>query len=165
MKNKNINMLIVALLLAGLMAVMLIFFLEDAHDSFEEDIKIDQDGVLESTLAVRNLHLIPAQSREYKVNLVCKASGGYFVSLDYVEDKDGGMKEFVVVTVSCNGKLIYNGSLKTLLDTDLVLEFEEELYSDTPAVIVFNYSMPYEIGNEAQGTYADFDIKLNINKS
>ena len=165
MKNKNINMLIVALLLAGLMAVMLMFFLEDAHDRFEEDVKLESDGITESVLSVRNLQLVPTQTSEYKVNLMCRASGDYFIYLDYNESVDGGMKSFVVVSVTCNGELIYNGSLKDLLDTDIVVEFEETLFEDEYTVIIFQYHMPYETGNEAQGTYSDFDINLTIKKS
>ena len=54
---------------------------------------------------------------------------------------------------------------KELLDTDLIIEFEETLEADEPRVITFRYEMPYETGDEAQGTYADFNIKLTINKS
>ena len=165
MKNKSINMLIVALLMAGVMAVMLFVFIEDAHDKFEENITVDANGVTETLLEVRDLQLIPTQKSEYSVNLVCAASGDYYVYLDYIEEKDGGMKPFVVVNVSCDGKELYSGRLEELLDTDLVIEFEEKLEADEPRVITFVYEMPYETGNEAQGTYADFDIKLTINKS
>lgn len=165
MKNKNINMLIVALLMAGIMAVMLFVFIDGAHDEFGENITVDANGATETVLEVRDLQLIPAQKSEYSVNLVCEASGDYYVYLDYLEEKDGGMKPFVLVTVSCDGKELYKGGLKELLDTDLIIEFEETLEADEPRVITFRYEMPYETGDEAQGTYADFNIKLTINKS
>jgi hypothetical protein len=165
MKNKNINMLIVALIMAGLMAFMLAVFIEDTHDKFQEKITVDADGVTETTLEVRDLALIPTQKSEYSVNLVCAASGGYFVYLDFTEEKDGGMKPFVVVTVSCDGKQVYSGRLNELLDSDYIIEFEAELEAKEPRVISFKYEMPYETGNEAQGTYADFNIKLTIKKN
>lgn len=164
MKNRNINILIVALILAGIMAFMLAVFIEDAHDKFEENITVDAGGVTETTLEVRDLRLIPTQKSEYSVNLVCAASGDYNVYLDYVEKKDGGMKPFVTVTVSCDGNQIYRGGLSELLDNDIIIEFEETLEAKEPRVITFIYEMPYETGNEAQGTYSDFNIKLTISK-
>ncbi len=165
MKKSSINILIVALILSGLMAIALFFFLENTKEDFPEKITVSENGVTESLLPITDLRLKPTDTKEYSVNLVCDASGDYLVSLDYVEKLDRGMKSFVVVTVSCDGEIIYYGSLTALLDTDLVLEFERTLSADDPTVINFKYHMPREIGNEAQGTYSDFNIKLTIKKS
>ena len=165
MKNKSINMLIVGLILLGLMAVMLIVFIEKAHDDFEKNITVNSDGVTESVLSVRNLKLTPTQKSEYSINLVCDASGSYHVSLVYEEKTDGGMKEFVNVLVKYDEKIAYEGTLGALLDGHETIEFESELKSDDPVVITICYEMPYTVGNEAQGTYADFDICLKIEKS
>ena len=165
MKNRSINILIVALLLAAVMSVMLIVFIEEAHNNFEKNITVEANGVTESVIPVRDLQLVPTEKKEYSVNLVCEASGGYFVFLDFVEKKDGGMKPFVVVTVSCDGELVYKGSLAELLDTDKIVEFVSTLEADDPSVITFEYQMPRETGNEAQGTYSDFDVKLSIKKN
>ena len=167
MKSRNANIIIVALLMIAMMAVMLIVLIEKAHEDFPKDITVDSDGETESILPVRDLTLHPTESREYNVNLFCLASGSYYIYLDYGETVDGGLKEFVDVTVSCGDDIIYEGGLAELLDTDIVLDFEGELRSkdEPPLVLSFKYEMPAAVGNEAQGTYSDFDINLKIKKS
>ncbi len=144
---------------------MLITFLGKAKEDFPENITVSEDGVTESILAVRDLKLCPTESKEYSVNLVCAASGSYHISLDYEEKKNGGMKPFVDVTVKFNGEVVYEGELAALLDSGELIQFEGELHAEEPLVVSICYLMPYDVGNEAQGTYADFDIHLKIEKS
>lgn len=165
MKNKNINMLIVGLLLLGLMAVMLIVFVGKAKEDFPKNITVSESGVTESILSVRDLKLNPTESKEYSINLVCAASGSYHIYLDYEEKKDGGMKPFVNVSIKFDNELVYEGGLAALLDGGVVIQFEGELNSNEPLVVSICYLMPYNVGNEAQRTYADFDIHLRIEKS
>lgn len=165
MKNKSVNILIFSLLLLGIMAVMLIVFIDKAHDDFKEDIKVSADGVTEETLTVRELKLNPTEKKEYEIRLTCQASGSFYIFLDYEESDDGGMKPYVDVTVRCSDTVVYEGKLSELLDNDKIIEFEETLDSTEPLPVTICYEMPYYVGNEAQGTYADFDIHLKIEKS
>ena len=165
MKNRSVNILIASFVLIGIFAVMLIVFIDYAKDNFGNNITVSSEGVTESTLSVRNLRLNPSESKEYSINLVCEASGGFDVTLDFVEKADGGMKPFVNVTVKCDGELLYEGSLTALLDGDEVIVFEAELHATEPRVISICYSMPRSIGNEAQGTYSDFDLYLKVKKN
>ena len=168
MKNRSVNILIVALLLLALMSVMILVFLEKAHDDFPKDITVVEDGVTESLLPIRDLKLNPTESKEYSVNLYCAASGSYYIYLDYEETEDGGMKHFVDVTVKANDTVVYEGKLDKLIDDpNEIIQFEGELNakSKDPFVISITYLMPREIGNEAQGTYSDFDIHLTIKKT
>ena len=164
MKNRSLNILITALCLVGIMAVILAVFIEHVHEEFEEKITVSAEGVTETVLPVRDLKLNPTESKEYSVNLVCAASGSYNVFLDYVELEDGGMKPFVNVTVKADGAVVYEGGLAALLDGNEVVQFESNLFAVKPCVITICYLMPYEIGNEAQGTYANFDVHLKIVK-
>ena len=164
MKNKNINMLIIALLLLGSIAFSLIAFLTKVKEDFQENITVSESGVTEKAVKVRNLSLNPTDSREYSINLVCEASGKYLVSIEYDEKDDGGMKEFVNVTIKANDDMVYEGTLIDLIDNAPTVEFEGELYAKDPVVITINYAMPYEVGNEAEGTSADFDVIVKIAK-
>ena len=165
MKNKNINMLMVSFLLLGILSIVLMVFLSDAQEKFEEDITVSANGVTEKILSVRELKLVPTDSKKYTVNLLCRASGGYGISLDFIEKADGGMKPFVNVSVKCDGLTVYKGKLSDLLDSAKVIEFDGELKADEPLKITVAYEMPGEVGNEAQGSYADFDIRLKIEKN
>lgn len=164
MKNRSINMLIVAFCALACMAVALIFFIGYAHERFEDGITVTENGVTESVMEVRDLVLTPTAKKEYHVNLYCEATGGYNISLDYREKHDGGMKNFVVVKVSLGDKQVYEGMLSELLDEDITIDFPGELHADDPLTLTFSYEMPREIGNEAQGTSADFDIVIKIKK-
>ena len=165
MKNKSINMLIVAFLLIALTAVMLIVFLDTSKDEFPKKITVSENGVTESVLPTRDLRLNPTESREYCVNLICAASGKYEITLDYEEKLDGGMKPFIEVTVKADGKTVYEGGLLELLDSDKTISFEGELHEKKPLPITISYHMPRDVGNEAQRTYSDFNVHLKIKKA
>ena len=164
MKTKSLNILIVAFCLLGIIAIMLIAFLEQAHEDFPNNITVSSEGTTETVLEVRDLQLTPTEKKEYAVNLVCDASGDYDISLDYQETRDGGMKPFVNVMVKCADTVVYEGKLSDLLDGSAVVEFAGTLEAKDPLVVTISYEMPYEIGNEAQGTSADFDVVLKIEK-
>ena len=157
-------MLIISLLVIGIMATLLIVFLADAKEKFPKEITVEENGVTESILPIRDLMLNPTESREYSVNLFCRASGGYYIFLDFEETEDGGMKPFVDVAVKVDGELLYEGKLDALLAPDAAV-IEAELYADEPRVFAVTYTMPRDVGNEAQGTYSDFDLTLKIKKN
>ena len=165
MKNRSINMLIVATIVLTGMAIMLLLFLDDAHNTFEGDITVNEYGVTETVIPIRDLTLTPGDQKDYDVNVYCKATGSYHVSIDVIEDKDGGMKKFVNVKILSDGAQIYEGALTELIDDDLIIIFDAELDDSRPTVLTFIYEMPLDTGNEAQGTFSDFDIQVNIKKN
>ena len=165
MTKRSFHILIVSFLLLALMAVVLMIFLAKAKEDFPKNITVSENGVTETLLPMRNLSLMPGESKEYTVNLICDATGSYYIYVDFDEKIDGGMKEFVDVYISANGELIYVGTLFDMLDNDTVVETLGELDEEEPFEITIQYTMPQEIGNEAQGSYADFDVHVKIKKS
>ena len=164
MNKKTLNILIVALLVLGAMACMLIAFTANAREDFPESVKVKRNGETQEVFAVRDLKLTPSESKEYEIDLVCDASGAYDIALEYQEQHDGGMKRYVDVTVQANGETVYEGKLAKLLDGGEKIELQGTLYAQEPLVLKIIYTMPYETGNEAQGTSADFDLCLKIQK-
>lgn len=165
MKNKSINMLIVAFVLIAIFSITLTVYIFQAREDFDDDITVSESGVTEAIFKERSLKLVPTEKKELDVNLFCKASGEYHVTIDFIEAADGDMKHFVNVSVLCNGESVYEGNLAKLLDDpDEKVLFDSELYSKDPTVVTIRYEMPYETGNEAQGTTADFDVRFTINK-
>ncbi len=173
MTKRNIAILSVAMLLLTLIAIMLLFLLNRAHENFDDDVTVTVNSVTTSVVPVRNLHLYPGVSKEYKINLLCEASGRYDIFLDYEEVFNGGMKHFVNVSVMCEGKegVIYKGPLTELLhedengDENIIITLDGYLDAKDPLEIKIIYEMPASIGNEAQGTSADFNINLSIKKN
>ena len=163
-KNRSLNMLIVGMLVLCALSVTLAVFLYEAHEEFDDRIVVNEDGVTESIIPVRDLMLVPTETKEYSVDFFCAASGTYEFDVSYVETEDGGMKSFVNVTLTFDDEVIYHGPLAELLDTDKVIEFDGYLNDDDPVRVLFAYEMPYEIGNEAQGTWSDFNIVFAIKK-
>lgn len=163
-KNRSLNMLIVGILLLCAISIVLAVFLYEAHGEFDDRIVVTEDGVTETIVPVRDLMLVPTETKEYSVDFYCAASGTYEFDVSYNEIEDGGMKNFVNVTLTFDDEAIYQGPLAELLDTDKVIEFDGYLNDDDPVRVLFSYEMPYEIGNEAQGTWSDFNILFAIKK-
>ena len=164
MKNRSVNILIVALLLLAALSVTIIVFLNDAHEKFPESITVSEDGVTEKIGKVRDLKLIPTASKEYSVDFFCAASGEYEFEIEYDEIEDGGMKSFVNVTITFDDEKIYEGSLASLLDSDTTVGFDGDLHETEPTTVVFSYEMPYDVENDAQGTWSDFNIIFSVKK-
>lgn len=164
MKDKSFYILITSILLLCVMSLMLIVFLNRADEKFEGSITATENGITETLIPVRDLVLSPGISKEYDVNLICEASGVYFVHLDLQENHDGGMKEFVNVVIEFDGEKVHEGPLTELLDDGLVVETTATLEAEEPVLITFRYSMPVTIGNEAQGTTSEFDVHVIIEK-
>ena len=164
MKNRSLNMLIVAMVILAAFSVAIAMFLYDAHEEFDDRIEVSENGVTQQTMKMRNLKLVPTESKEYFVDFYCAASGTYEFDVQYEETADGGMKNFVNVAVTFDDEVIYRGTLAELLDADTVIEFDGYLNDDEPVRVLFSYEMPYETGNEAQGTWSDFNINFEIKK-
>ena len=165
MKSKTFGIFVTAFVVLMAISITLVVFIEYAKEVFPENITVQSEGVTETILPIRDLRLNPSESKDYSINLVCEATGSYLVTLDFLETVDGGMKEFVDVSVTVGGALTYSGRLSELIAGEARAEFETELSATEPVVITVHYEMPREIGNEAQGTYADFDVRLAIKKT
>ena len=164
MNKKTVFIIISALLMLGLMASMLLMLMMKAHVNFPKNIKVREDGVTEDVFAIRDLQLCPTESKEYEIDLFCDASGDYNITMAYGERKQGTMKHYVDVVVKANGETVYQGKLSKLIDGKEIVSFDGTLLAEHPLTVTVTYTMPYETGNEAQGTSADFDIHLKIQK-
>ena len=164
MNKKTVFIIISALLMLGLMASMLLMLMMKAHENFPKNIKVREDGVTEDVFAIRDLQLCPTESKEYEIDLFCDASGDYNITMAYEERKQGTMKHYVDVVVKANGETVYQGKLSKLIDGKEIVSFDGTLLAEHPLTVTVTYTMPYETGNEAQGTSADFDIHLKIQK-
>jgi hypothetical protein len=165
MSKKGFGILIVAFCLIGIMATMLIVFLNEKNEDFDNELSITVDGNKESLMQVRDLQLVPGQSQEYKFILVGQISGTFDITLEYLELEDGGLGPFVDVTISTDTETIHFGKLEDLLDKKDEVIFQHDFVPDEVLVIVINYTMPLETGNEAQLTYSDFNLKLLVEKA
>lgn len=164
MSKLAIRILIAALCVLATMGGILAAYVQMAHEDFEENITLSKEGATHQTLSVQNLTLYPATSRTYTVHLRCKASGTYRILLDYEEKNDGGLKPFVDVTVRVGGRDAWRGTLAELLDGEVIPTLTGELQAKESFDVQVVYTMPEQVGNEAQDTFSDFDIHFIIEK-
>ena len=158
MSRLGITVLIVSLCVLAATGGLLAANTQIAHEEFEENITLSKEGATNATLCVQNLTLCPSTSRTYTVHLKCKASGTYRILLDYEEKNDGGLKPFVNVTVRVGGEDAWQGTLAELLDGQTVPTLTGELQAKEPFDVQVIYTMPEQVGNEAQDTFSDFEI-------
>ena len=163
-KSIKMFMLFLVISVTTFVGIFMWFEIQNAHDDFGEDIVIESNGQTIKNFSIDDLMLNPGQSKDYMVNLVCKAEGTYSIILDFNEIKNGGLKNFVDVDVFVGESLIGTKTLDELLTDGQTLTFSVDLLGDKPVALKMVYKMSNEIKNEAQGTYADFDLKLTIEK-
>ena len=163
-KSKSIWILIISFIVVAFISIAIIFNNLDARSEFTNSVKIDGSGYAEKEIEVRNLQLHPNESKSYSIEVAPEFGGDYEISINYQEIKDGGLKEFETVSFSVDGKQVQSSSLKSLLDGKSSIVILQNFSEDKPLKLTVTYIMPYEVGNEAQGAYADFDVTLIFDK-
>lgn len=163
MTKKMMIVLLTLIAVAAAVAVGLAAYVLSARGKLKKTIRVNAEGVTEETLAVSDLSLLPGESVTYTLSLVCAAEGDFYVRLIYTEKEDGGLKDFVNVTVGAEGNDPYTGSLKELLAGEtpcLTLVLEREEYRD----VTITYTVPEETGNGMQGAWADLSLTVQIER-
>ena len=150
----------VALLLFGV--VLMALTLASPNSSFIKDVTLNDDGV-EQELEMSANGLIPGDSREYTLNLKGQSTGDYSLNFAFVVLNDGALKDFVKVTLQCGDKSdTYN--LSDLLGGQVATLKIKTIAKQTTVVKVI-YSIPSEVGNEAQNATVDFTVNLSADKN
>lgn len=163
-KSKSIWILISSFIMVFFISVAVIFNNIDAREDFTNSVKIDGDGYAETTCEIRSLQLHPSESKDYSIEVAPEFGGEYEITINFNEITNGGLKEFVNVSVSIGDK-IYTYLLKNLLDEKNTIKILQNFSKEKPLELIISYAMPYEVGNEAQGVFADFDVKIIFNKA
>ena len=158
MRDDTITPKVFILCLMAILGVVVWGFIEN----FFKDPSVDFDtGGVSEVVSVDGLALVPGKEREFSFQLKCRDSGEYQVGLMLTEKADGGLKPFVNVQVELDGKTILNGNLEEIMGSSAIVLDEYE-FSRESVDLVITYMMPAEIGNEAMGTSADFDMHILI---
>ena len=162
MKKKTAYILIsiiTAMIVAGI--GILIYIHKAGRDSLE--IKVRENGETEERLEMFALNMKPGEAEEYELILISESEGEYEVSLSFEERESGELKKYVRVEIE-SGEEKIEKSLEELLrgeEAKIGVRFEEEKRRQ----VVIRYKMPEEVGNEAQGTEAKFDIVVRAERS
>lgn len=112
------------------------------------------------TVSFENLCLIPGERCEYELALDGGRAKQYKVAFDFVEIKEGTLKNYACARIESKTGVLYDGLLAPLLEENGTLkvsvDFEEEVNTDLKII----YYLPIEVGNEAQNAEALFELHL-----
>lgn len=168
---KKVAVVLIGVLLATIVAGLgILLYINQAHDSFEADatIKVSADGAPQKIKAVSLGDIKPGDTIENTIELYCLASGTYLVtiSFDYTGEQEISDSIANLISVSSEvNNIRQEDSLYNLLSGNDTLSVNCTLESDVSTPIYINYHMSEEVGNEAQGVFADFNIVIDISKA
>ena len=105
-----------------------------------------------------NLGLIPGEQCEYEISFGKSRATEYDLSFDFVEKKEGTLKQYACARIESKDETIYDGLLAELFEKELSLtvDFTKELNTDLKII----YYLPIDVGNEAQNAEALFELRL-----
>ena len=141
--------------------VVLLVSTNKDFDDMKKSVTVSADGVTQETLEIKDLSLVPGDKVEYEISLTITASATYHLTLDFSEEKDGGLKQFVNTTIKLDEKEVSSDKLSAFLSGK---KMDEKLAAEEGQVLSLKiiYDMGIEVGDEAQETYSDFDVALTI---
>ena len=150
--------LIVGSILIIVGVVLMAWMIETKDDTSVIKVKLE-DGKTQA-LEFENLCLVPGQSCEYTLKLIRDRAETYRLNLDFVETDEGILKNFArVKLISSDGETICDDLLVNVFDGgDIVLDVDLSQNRNTELTVV--YYLPDDIGNEAKGAEAFFELQI-----
>lgn len=114
-------------------------------------LKIDSASTKTLTAEIKDIY--PGESGEYEINLTGDGASAYIVKLDFKKRGDGTLGKYLTVTIS-TGSVTVEKSLEELFEGA-----EVELGANAEKITI-KYSMPLDVGNEAQGAKTSFYLDV-----
>lgn len=125
------------------------------QDNYDKDITLSEDGTVQEEMEFSLEGMYPGKSAEYSVHFGGVA-GDFELSLSFRADGDTGLAQYVDAVLELNGEKVAEGRLSELLGGEAV----SLSLSGDESVLVIRYTMPLEVGNEAQELVADFAVEI-----
>ena len=150
--NKLKYILIIISIILTLTGVVLFTTMQD-NNELKENTVIEIDGATTKTLKAEIDGLYPGKTEEYVISFIGDDIKDYLITLDFNGDNDGTLKNFIEVEIKTNESSI-NKTLNELLEGDRI-----SLGTGVTEIII-SYTMPIEVGNDAQGVSVVFYIEL-----
>lgn len=141
-----------------LIAAILVCYSLDAADETEA-ISFCLENKETDVLHFENLCLIPGEECSYQVTLTGENPKAYDVTLHFEELFDLGLRKFAFVKVSLDGKIILDDLIDTVMRSDDI-GFTVDFGAEKDSQLEITYYLPLEVGNEAKGKEAIFDLYI-----
>ena len=103
--------------------------------------------------------LVPGESCEYALELRHDAAGTCEVRLQFVEHEEKALREFAYIKIVSRDRVLCDERMADLFEGDgIVIPVDFDTGANTELKIV--YYLPIEVGNEAKGAEAVFELVL-----
>lgn len=106
-----------------------------------------------------DLTMIPGESSKYCLLLSSEVEDEFEITLHFSEIDDKLLKEFAYVRIENGDELLCDKRLSEVLLGE-PLTCTRKLSNKTEADIRITYYLPEDVGNEAQGTAAEFELMI-----
>ena len=127
-------------------------------------IKLKMDGVEDGAVAFKHLGLAPGEEIDYTVRIYSvEEDRPCTLLLDFVETEDLSLKQYAYVRMEADGEVLCDALLADMflapsIPLDCVLKEKESV-----DISVTYYMLP-EVGDEAQGAEACFDLLIRTSE-
>lgn len=115
--------------------------------------------VVHEELGVSLDGMVPGKTVSYMVSFKGEISQTYDVSLVFTPAGDCTLADYIDVNVTLDGKQLNAGKLNAYLSGDAINLGLSATEKDK-SVLEITYTMPAEVGNEAQGASAAFNVEI-----
>lgn len=162
-QGKRWRFLIVAgvlLIAAGLLLVTWILDTEDERNTIE--IRLSGNRTSTEEIVFDNLALVPGEVCEYDVILKGDRTlkgDTYKLSMDFVEIKEGRLKDYARIKILSNDIIVHDELLATVLEGEDI-EFSIDFNGERSKSLKILFYLPAEVGNEAKKAEALFKLVL-----
>ena len=148
-----------ALIIVGIL--FLIWMLNAERDRNYIEIYLSE-GETES-VGFEELCLVPGQSCQYKVVLKTDDIKQFQLSIDFEQVKESPLKDYAYVRITSNDEVVTDMLLSNAFESDsihLAVDFTQNVNTELTVI----YYLPLEVGNEAKGAEAFFNLLLTAGK-
>ena len=110
-------------------------------------------------LQFKRFGLIPGDQCQYEIDLTSSILESYDLKLDFVETEEKTLKHYARVKIESGEDVLYDELMADIFEKDdLVLKVDVPEKKNTELIIT--YYIPLEVGNEAKGAVAIFELLL-----
>ena len=147
---------LIALTIAGIVIGSVVW---KEQNEFTKKVELAQDGVTQTAWDINIEGLYPTKSVEYSVTFAGKTAESYQVVLSFVPRGTTELSKYLDLDIALNGETIETGKLQEYIEGKTVSLYLK-IQKDDPAEVILRYTMPEDVGNEAQNAVADFTVNI-----
>ncbi len=151
--SKKIKIVLIAICVALTFTGISIWGVLRSQNDIQGKTVVAVNGDTNKTLTAELSDFYPGLTKTFEIRLDGSAADDYVVTLNFRHEQGGKLEDYLMVVISTS-EIKIEKTLKELLDG------EEISLGKNADEIYISYTMPESVGNESQGTTANFYIDL-----